>query len=320
MATDDPKQKRKVMSGAGFEPATLNDSKEISSSLFLDTKERIYRLLIQHIRQAEIARLLGVSRQYVNQVTKELEEAGVIKCMNPGGKPKSYAATGRGYAYVKQNKAGVAPDLCRVHLVACRAMILRPPTEPIKWTKTWTLPNGTQYFLRKELLDIGIVSFVRVKSASSDQLIIFMPEKYMSPDELQDHETKLEAYTQRAANWFMKTYGCQLGLLELNQKPHFAFEESSEIAAIVKKLNLSWPNFWIDDSGGHHDWETTDKKLAIARAEAPQRILILEEKVAALENTTEKIIGSMERLETKIDELLALSQTPLKPPDNREVV
>ena len=190
----------------------------------------------------------------------------------------------------------------------------------MKWVKTWTLPNGTQYFSRKELLDIGIVTFTRIVSDSSDQLLIFMPEKYMSPGELRDYENKLEAYTQRAANWFMKRYDCQLGLLELNQKPHFAFEESNEIAAIAEKMNLSWDDFWIDNSEGHPEWETTDRDLAIAKAEAPKRILQLEQRVSTLEQDLNRIIGMMESLENKLDMLLNVPATPPPPSDSIEVI
>jgi len=243
----------------------------------------------------------------------------VVKCTSGRAKPKFYEATDRKYAYVKWIKSGIAPNACRLHLVACRAMILKPPWVPPRWTRTWQLPNGTQYFSRKELLDVGTVTFTRIQSPGKDQLIIFMPEKRATSDELKDYKERLEAYTQRAANWFMKRYDCQLGLLELYQKPHFAFPETNEIAAIAKKLNLSWKDFWIDDSEGQPEWETKDLELAMAKAEAPQRLLRLEDKVTAMEETTNRIISSIDRLENKIDELLNLSQTPIKPPDNREV-
>ena len=293
---------------------------ESPSFPFFDRKEQIYRYLIEGLSQAQVARKLKVSRQYISQVTKELEEAGLIYQMNRGGIPKRYGATGRKYESVKQHQQGITSALCRVHLIACRANIIKPPRQPVKWVKTWTLPNGTKYYLRDELLDIGRVTFEMIEGKENSLLIIYMPEKYMDAEELKEYIPRLETYAQRAANWFMKKYECQLGLLELNQKPHFAFSESNEIAAIAEKETISWGDFWIDNSEGHPEWETTDRDLAIAKAEAPKRILQLEDRVSVLEQDLNRIIGMMESLENKLGMLLNVPATPPPPSDSIEVI
>ncbi|MDD3492833.1 MAG: helix-turn-helix domain-containing protein [Candidatus Thermoplasmatota archaeon] len=279
----------------------------------------MYRLLIEGVPQARVARIMGVSRQRVSQITRQLVEGGRIRCVNPRGKPKFYEATGRRPADVKAAPSGTGQPLCRVHLVACVASILEPPRRPVEWDREWTLPNGNRYFSRKEVLSGQAVCFTRMVTRSADRLIIFMPERWLTAEQLRDYKAHLEGYARSAAVWFAQRYDCQLGLLELYQKPHFAFRETNEIAAAAQLVGMTWGEFWVDDSEGQREWETTELELAMAKAQAPKRILDLERRLDSLECSTRRLLDAIPRLEGKIEQLLEFQKTPVRPPDDREV-
>jgi len=284
-------------------------------------KAKIYNLLADGFTQARVAKILGISRQYVNKVTKELLEGGFLVCINPKGNPKLYKATGRPYI-IKQGKKQCsvnqirrgrpfdALELCRVHQIVCKANIIKQP-ENVPWDNEWK-NNGTSYFQMKVVLDIGIVTFRRIKGKQSDQLVIWMPERWLSKEEMQKYLPVLKGYAQRAANWFMKKYNCTLGLLELYQKPHFAFPEDPDIVHLAKTGNFSHGNIWVDESEGSPEWETDDVELAIVKMELPKRMISLEAKVKNIERS---MVAFIERME----EILQFC-APLPPDEKREVV
>lgn len=167
----------------------------------------------------------------------------------------------------------------------------RPPKIPVKWDKEWVNKNTTFCQLR-QVFDIGLVT-IRLIRGNVDcygRLIIWMPEKYLSYEQLDRQNVILEGYCQKVANWFMKTYVCQLGLPEVYQKPHFGFPEDPDFVHIAKKMNVSTMHSWFDDSDGHAESETDDIRLAKVKLELPERVLRLEYKVDCIASSLDSLI------------------------------
>jgi hypothetical protein len=109
----------------------------------------------------------------------------------------------------------------------------------VKWDKHWIAKN-TQFFQLRQIFDVGLVTIRLIKpKTGSCRLVIWMPERYLSKEQLDDHTRILESYCQKVANWFMKTYHCQLGLPEVYNKMHFGFVEDPDFVHIAKKMNVS---------------------------------------------------------------------------------
>jgi len=192
----------------------------------------------------------------------------------------------------------------------------RPPKKKVNWDQHW-VNNGTTFCQLKQVFDVGLVT-IRLICGNGDngkhgKLVIWMPEKYLSYEQLERQNKILEGYCQTVANWFMRTYGCQLGLPEKYQRPHFAFPVDSKFIDDVKKFNLSSSRVWVDSSKGRREWETDDVKLAKVRMELPERVLSLEVKVGSIEETVDRIAVSVERL-------LGLFEVPGRPDERRDVV
>ncbi len=145
------------------------------------------------------------------------------------------------------------------------------------------------------------------------KLVIWMPEKYLSYEQLELESKILDSYCQKVANWFMRSFGCQLGLPELYQKPHFAFQDDPCFLDVAKKCNLSSEQVWVDRSKGRSEWETCDVKLAKVRLELPERVLSLEVRMDRVED-------GISCINDKIDSLLDLFSVPVRPDERRDVV
>lgn len=288
----------------------------------LSTKDRIYNLLAEGFAQTRVAKILHVSRQYISRVASDLVNNGFLVCINPKGNPKFYRATTKPYFVGKKSVNQIrrgrpfdALQLCRVHQIACKANILEQPNN-VPWKHEWQ-NNGTHYFQMKVVLDIGIVTFRRIKGTDSDLLVIWMPERWFSKEELQKYLPVLKGYAQKAANWFMKRYACTLGLLELYQKPHFAFPEDPDVVKLAGIGNFSVGNVWVDESEGSPEWETDDATLAIVKMELPQRTLALERRMNSLEESIAKISGMVNMVLDKLEEMASY---PLPPDEKIEVI
>jgi len=109
----------------------------------------------------------------------------------------------------------------RVHSPSYACTILREPAEKVPWEEKGG-PNGmNQYvyhhtFSNKkseidELRELD-VTFVRKKTATYDELIIYMPEKYLFEHELKASEKIMEEFCWVARKWFQNKFKTWLSL------------------------------------------------------------------------------------------------------------
>jgi len=260
--------------------------------------------------------ILHIDKAYVSRITKQLLHEKYIFCANPRGSPKLYAPTDKSLPLVDTSvdllRGGrdTSPyGVCRVHCISRSYLLERPPKQKVNWDSTW-INRGTTYSQLRQVFDIGMVTirYTKGQNEKFGRLIIWLPEKYLSYEQLESDEKILDSYCQHVANWFMRNYSCQLGLPEIYQKPHFAFPDDPDFIHSAKKFNISvGDNYWVDNSDGHPEWETKDVRLAKLKMQLPERVLTLEKQMSNLKT-------SISQLTEKIDMVVGLFNTP-NPPD-----
>jgi len=257
-----------------------------------------------------------MDKSYVSRITKQLLHEKYIFCANPRGSPKLYKPTDKPLPSVdpeltmlRGGRNTTSYGVCRVHSIARSYLLERPPKQKVNWDSTW-VNKGTTYSQLRQVFDIGMVTIRMLKGQNEKygRLIIWLPEKYLSYEQLETDEKILDSYCQHVANWFMKNYECRLGLPEIYQKPHFAFPDDPDFIHSAKKFNISvGDDYWVDNSDGHAEWETNDVRLAKTKMQLPKRVMILEKQMNDLKNSISQLTG-------KIDVLIESFNTP-HPPD-----
>lgn len=286
----------------------------------MELKVKVYRLLCHGYAQRKIAVISGVTRQRVNQLTKDLLAENYVYCVNPNGSPKLYKATDTPLQLERplsrQIRGGRKDDLlgvCRAHSLAFVLPLERPPKLPINWLQEWS-NNGTRYFQMKRKFDIGPVTIRLICGKNESKIVFWLPERFLNKDEIKKYEKLANRYIDRVSNWFQKRYACRLGIPKQYQKPHFAFPEDPEILHLTKKYDVEAMRAWVDNSQGVPEWETNEIDVARAKIEGPERLLTLEQKVGDLY----KMVGSIDQ---KVDLLVnALLCTPPKKDEFKDVV
>lgn len=121
--------------------------------------------------------------------------------------------------------AGERVRLCRIHGIAYTCTIIHPPAKEVPWKPVKKGMKGLeQYDFKAVVPEIGNVSFRRQKSKQTDELIIWMPEKYFFEWELKEGEKLLEEGIWKARKWFQNRFKTYLALAMPYRKPKYAFE------------------------------------------------------------------------------------------------
>lgn len=277
-------------------------------------KTSIYKLLCHGFAQSKIVDILHIDKAYVSRITNELLRENYVYCANSKGNPKLYKPTDKPLlladSSVDKKRGGrntTSYGVVRVHSISRSYLLERPPKLPVKWDKEW-VNNGTTFYQLQKVEDVGLVTVRLIKYSNGGpfgKLIVWMPERYLSYEQLDNHKRILESYCQVVANWFMRNFHCQLGLPEPYQKPEFAFPEDPEFVHLAKDKNLKSEHCWVDSSEGSPEWETDDVKLAKIRLELPERVLRLE--------------TTVDRIADSVDRLLDIFDSPKRPDEWRDV-
>ena len=206
-------------------------------------------------------------------------------------------------------------EIARAHAIAFKFPLIQPPKRSIPWSKKW-VNKGTSYFQLKRKLAEGPVTIRAIYGKNSEtQIVFFMPEKYLTVEEIRRYERLMDRYAERVGNWFQKTYACKLGIPKPYQKSEIAFPEDPEIIHLSQKYNLRTPSAWVDHSEGAPEWETDDIEVAKAKIEMPERVIALENQIESLHKGLESVMSSMDILTSKIDNLTTILTQPGKPDD-----
>lgn len=208
----------------------------------------------------------------------------------------------------------------RLNLICVIYPIIEIPAEAVPG-HSWT-NNNTQYLDHKEKFACGEVTF---RLINNTQLVIWKPEKVVDKRHIRNCTDKIYSEMQEYANWFQKRFRCKLGLPEIYQDYHLAFQENDPVLrdyveknGIIKVVDGAGRVIaWWDQSKGHPEFETSDERIAETRVFAPMKIIWLEDKIPVLENKidalestlTNKVLNNLEEkigsiIENKISQII----------------
>jgi len=158
----------------------------VAVKLTYSQRKLIYKLLAGGTPQCNVVKALkkekniSINKSTISRFTKKLIENGYLKeALRYGKKPIIYMATERNPDNFLKNprkKKNVAFDwrksgigkingksmfdkLCNVHMISMQTPILRPPSIEVKWDNITTWKNGVTIYDRKEVTEIGIITF-----------------------------------------------------------------------------------------------------------------------------------------------------------------
>lgn len=288
----------------------------------MDLKARIYRLLCEGFSQRKIAIISGVTRQRVSQITAELVKEKYIYAMDPNARPRGYTVTDKplplkdmSVKQIRGGRQGDSTEICRAHSLAFILPLERPFRITVPWSKSWR-NNGTIYRQLYKMFDIGKITVRCIEGKDVSKIVFFLPEKYLTKNELERYDRVMYRYIERISNWFQKTYACKLGVPDIYQKPEFAIPEDPETIFIGNRYNINTGSSWVDASEGTPEWETNDIEIAKAKIGSGERILSLEKKLERIENMIVSFDDKISSLENKLDGLLDIFSRPCSPPDS----
>jgi len=171
----------------------------VALKLTYSQRKLIYKLLANGTPQCNVVKELkkekniSIDKSTISRFTKKLIENGYLKeKARYGKKPIIYMATERNPDNFLKNsrkkniafdwrKSGIGKingksmfdNLCNLHTLAFWVPVLRPPSIEVKWDNITTWKNGVTIYDRKEVTEIGIITFRRIKSKNVDKLVIF---------------------------------------------------------------------------------------------------------------------------------------------------
>ena len=209
--------------------------------------------------------------------------------------------------------------MLRMHSIAYTCTILREPLKEVPWSIVDGMKGMQQYIFKKKFSNKSSalfnlrtleVTFLRQKTAGSDELIIYMPEKYFFKYELDQGEKILKEYVWKARKWFQNEFKAWLSLT----LPYRDMEIAREIfdpmlRKCVKengmvKVKTKRGRGIVDESKkGFPEREYTSTEQVKADLEAPDRILDLEGQMQFLMDQQKQLMESQHKMTESIREL-----------------
>ena len=248
-------------------------------------KKEIYKLLVgihpdgadYHFSASRIAKVLGVSRQYIHRTIKEFESKGIIKCDTPKAYIKIYSGTYKSFesAYKKMStksepssefaekkkklvideKSCVQKELI-VQKARYEILIKKEYIDFFKDKKTWMHGNCRHFKWRSKVFDqLHDFQFEKV---GRQKLVLVVPEMMFRKQELSIAKHCMFAVAYEALKWFAKEAKIEFdwGTMHLCQKPHITrSSKKSKVMKVAKDWSLSIDGRMLDMSSGKADWE-----------------------------------------------------------------
>lgn len=207
----------------------------------------------------------------------------------------------------------------RVHSLSYTCTILRKPAEKIPWEKKEGPKGMEQWVLRHkfpnkkseidELKELEI-TFVRQKTKNYDELVIYLPEKYIFKFELGKTKEIMEEYVWKARKWFQNKYGLWLGLALPYRDMEIAHEifdpalrrwvQKNGMAKVKTKRGYGV----VDESKtGFPEREFTSIEQVKADLESGDRILDLEEQMRFMMQQQSQLMEQQGKMMETVTEL-----------------
>lgn len=233
--------------------------------------------------------------------------------------------SGRKGGHVRDYNTIVSVDgkripMLRAHSIAYTCTILREPLKEVPWKPAEEGMKGMEQFVYKKkftnkqstlfnLKELE-VTFLRQKTKGTDELIIYMPEKYFFEYELEQGETILKNYVWNARKWFQNTFKVWLGLALPYREMEIAHEifdpalrrwvQENGMAKVKTKRGRGI----VDESKkGFPEREFTTIEQVKADLESGDRILDLEEQMRFMMQQQSQLMEQQREMVETVKEL-----------------
>ena len=208
-------------------------------------------------------------------------------------------------------------NLLRLHSISYSCKVLSEP-DRVPWKKVGS-PKGLEQYVYKHVFTTECeidklkeleVTFVRKKSVKGDydEIVIYMPEKYLLEFELDTAKAILEEYVWVARKWFQNRFKVSLGMPFEYRNLEVAREiVEPELKRVVDehgmvKIKTGYGYALIDESKkGYPEKEFSSIEAVKAELAMPFRVLQLEDVVKVLAESVAKVADA----QAKIFELLS---------------
>ena len=225
------------------------------------------------------------------------------------------------------SQSGKRVPVLRMHSIAYSCSIINEPVRDVPWKKVGG-PNGMEQFVYRhkfsnkkseidELRELR-VTFVRKKTKDYDEVVIYMPEKYLLEHELDVAKVTMEQHVWIARKWFQKKFMAHLAMPLQYRDMEVAREiVDPAMKEVVKsegmvKVKTSYGHAVADESKtGFPEKEFTDIEALKADLHISDRVLQLESLVGTMIESQNKLMDSMNKMaeaQTKFFESMGVAK------------
>lgn len=229
--------------------------------------------------------------------------------------------------------AGIRIPILRVHSISYTCTILHGPAKTIPWTHNTDMKGGKQYIFRhtfknkdSEIFCMNEldVTFVRqITTGGYDELVIYMPEKYLFEFELEAGKRILQNYVKKARKWFQNKFKAYLGEPIKYREMEIAREifdpklkkfikEHQQMVKIITDRGYAAVDI---SKKGYPEVEYTTVEEVKTDLNRLDRLLALEEKVENLQIKIDKITDIQEKLYVSQEKLITTVEEIIKSKD-----
>lgn len=214
------------------------------------------------------------------------------------------------------SKNGKRVHLLRMHSIAYSCTVLSDSSVTIPWKKVGSPKGMDQYVYRHKFTNSKVeiddlkdicVTFMRKSTKNTDEIIIYMPEKYLLEHELVAAKSILEQYVWDARKWFQRKFQIHIGMPIMYRNMEIAREiDDPAIKNYVEehgmmKVRTKHGYGVVDQSKkGFPEREFSSIELVEADLRMPDRVLSLEEQMAFLieqQRKTMEMINEMSKIQ-----------------------
>lgn len=215
--------------------------------------------------------------------------------------------------------------MIRAHSLSYVCSVLREPAKEVPWEKSKDGLKGMEQFVYRHIFDNKKstwkhpvlfnlkkieVTFVRKVTKNTDEIVIYMPEKYFLKYELDEAKKFLQEYVWTAWKWFQSRF-----------KAHLAFPIKYREMEMAREIFDPALRRWVHENGmakvktkrgwgivdeskkGFPEREFTTIEQVKADLESPDRILDLEYIVERMSVREEETADATQKVQEQIEKL-----------------
>jgi len=235
------------------------------------TKLRVYKLLIEGYAQAQIARVLSISRQSVSRHTLALVKESYIRKVRGTKSPALYVKTSKPFPEdVTPPHRGLVKTPIRTHHTSRIATETHAPKRswPFFWDRT-DIRDGVEWnYVRNIVINTSegpiLVRTIRyIRGPNKSSLTVWLDaDTIETVEQLRSHDEYSDERATLVIREIQRVTGARFSPHRPMQKTHYAVDAPPEIVDTALSMGLRGRNSWFDRSQGGNDAETDKEDIA----------------------------------------------------------